>query len=367
MFEIPGQVGTAGTHTSISALLQDPAYAPDGVIGSDLSYLAIATLPPDVAHVDRLRVDEQIARIDAPYGGQRAAFLGFVMPHTPRAVHQQWLDLYDPADIRTRSTAAEVVADISDVPATELEYLARPYINGVSRGEVMYTSLTEEQRKTHVRYVLATLSHTSHQIGRLLDHLHDANRPFVVVLTADHGYHMGEKGHWEKGTLYDKALLTPLGIYSSEADATYPVGNTDWPVSLLGLAKTVTQLAGIDPAELPEAWGGVRFDDPAGTCTEHLWGRNPAGQSRALVFRGGPRTYELIVHPGDAVEMYNLTDDPGEIDNLTVPDPPADRAVADEPTRVAWNAEAHAELDLRGRRQRASDWRARRRAETRAR
>ena len=60
----------------------------------------------------------------------------------------------------------------------------------------------------------------------------------------------------------------------------------------------------------------------------------------------------VIVFP-----QINLTDDPGEIDNLTVPDPPADRAVADEPTRVAWNAEAHAELDLRGRRQRAAQLR----------
>lgn len=352
LFNIAGQIVHKGTYTSIAAMLNDPAYAPQGAYGVDFSYMPYAALPMGVPHVDELRVDEQIARINSPYTGQRVDFLGLAMPHVPRTVHQSWIDLYDLADIDLRTTAAEITADQADIPARHLGLLEAPYLLGLPRAQWMQNNITEDGLKQHIRHMLATLSHTSFHLGRLRDALDTAGRPYVIVLTADHGYHLGEKGHYAKGTLYDKSLLTPLSVYCSDANPAYPVGNTTKPISLLGLAKTVAQLAGISDGAIPGLWAGNRFDDASNYCTEHTWGIDAATQSRALVFRAQATqtTFKLVVHPGDASELYDLTADPAETDNLFV---------ANSPEAGAQLAEVDGELRQRARRQRAREWLAR--------
>ncbi|MDH3704837.1 MAG: sulfatase-like hydrolase/transferase [Acidimicrobiia bacterium] len=349
LFDLPGQIVENGAYTSIAAMFNDPAYSPDGRPGSDFSFMPYAALPAGVTHVDELRTDEQIARINAPYNGQRVDFLGFVMPHVPRTVAQSWIDLYDLADIQLRTTPAEVAVDQADIPATHLGLLEGPYILGQTRYDFMVANGTEDGLKEHIRHMLATLSHTSFQIGRLRTALDAAGRPYVIVLTADHGYHMAEKGHYAKGTLYDKALLAPLAVYSSDPNPSYPVGDSDKPVSLLGLAKSVAALAGVAPGSVPAQWQGNAFDDPTNYCTEHSWGSDEPTQSRALVFRAVATntTYKIIVHPGDASELYDLTADPGETDN---------RLVADGAAAMAQRAEVDRELRQRARRQRAAEW-----------
>jgi len=358
LFNIPGQIAHAGVYTSITDLSLDPDYAPDGIVGSDLTFLPFATLPDTTDHVDKLRVDEQITRINSAYNGQRVDFIGFAMPHTPRTVHQTWIDLYDLADIQLRTDPSEVANDQSDIPGTAMGHLEVPYLQpgGIPRATWMDDNLSTEQLKLHLQHMLATVSHTSFHVGRLVDALHAAGRPFELVLTSDHGYFMGSKGHYGKGSVYDKGLLAPLAVYSSEGNASYPVGNSELPVGLMGLPKTVAQLAGISEATLPSGWEGHRFDDLTNPCHVHSWGQD-ANESRALVFRTTVgNTFKLVVHPGDLSELYNLTNDPAELDNLLVPNAAPEAATTDAVERTAARTEAEEDLDLRARRQRAADW-----------
>ncbi|MGI9602208.1 MAG: sulfatase-like hydrolase/transferase [Acidimicrobiales bacterium] len=351
LFDIPGQILHQGVYTSISALFNDPDYSPFGASGPDFSFMTYGALPAAVQHVDAMRVDEQIARINEPYTGQRVDFLGFALPHVPRTVHQPWLDLYDLAGVDLRATPAEVTADQSDLPATALADVEAPYLLGLPRAEFMEAHITEDGLKQHVRHMLATLSHTSYEVGRLQVALDAAARPYILVLTSDHGYMLGEKGHYSKGTLYDKALRVPLAIYSSDPLPAYPVGTVDRPISLLGLAKTVAQLVGVPDTSIPPLWEGHRFDDTSDHCTIHTWGLDAATQSEAMIFTdpNAGRTYKLIVHPGDDGELYNLTDDPGEIVNLLSDPPPPGHS-------EQWVSEAEAELRRRARRRRAREW-----------
>ena len=53
------------------------------------------------------------------------------------------------------------------------------------------------------------------QLGRLLDEMDSLGlwETTTIVLSSDHGMHNGEKGMWEKWTLFDEATHTPLVVY----------------------------------------------------------------------------------------------------------------------------------------------------------
>ena len=61
----------------------------------------------------------------------------------------------------------------------------------------------------------------------------------------DHGYHLGEKNHWEKFVLWEKATRVPLVIAAPGNVAPGTVVGA--PVSLLDLYPTLLELAGLPP------------------------------------------------------------------------------------------------------------------------
>jgi arylsulfatase A-like enzyme len=92
----------------------------------------------------------------------------------------------------------------------------------------------------------ATTSFVDAQIGKVLDKLKETglDKNTIVVFTSDHGYHLGEKGHWQKQTLYDRATKVPLIISGPGIKSNKKILNS--PVELVDLYKTIMDLTGID-------------------------------------------------------------------------------------------------------------------------
>lgn len=87
-------------------------------------------------------------------------------------------------------------------------------------------------------------------VGRVLDALENGpNRDnTIVVLWSDHGWHLGEKQHWQKFTGWRVCTRVPLIVRAPVGTPGLPQGTKagttcNEPVNLLSLYPTLTQLA----------------------------------------------------------------------------------------------------------------------------
>ena len=88
------------------------------------------------------------------------------------------------------------------------------------------------------------------QVGRLLEALDSSPiaKNTIVVLWSDHGFHLGEKDHIEKFSLWEKANHIPFII--SAPNVTKPNSRCEQPVDLTILYPTLLELCGLksDPS-----------------------------------------------------------------------------------------------------------------------
>jgi iduronate 2-sulfatase len=91
------------------------------------------------------------------------------------------------------------------------------------------------------------------QVGRVLDALdrHGLADDTVIVLTSDHGYHVGEHGLWQKMSLFEESARVPLLVVAP--GRARPGGVARAPVSQVDLFPTLAALCDV-PA--PDALQG---------------------------------------------------------------------------------------------------------------
>lgn len=115
---------------------------------------------------------------------------GFHKPHDPFLVPRKYFDLYP-----TNASAAPPLAIPMGLEKTFAEF-------------------TDRDRRDFLRAYLAGVSFMDAQVGRLLDTLDRLMLwdNTVVIFLGDHGYHTGERGWWNKNTLFDRSCRAPLLI-----------------------------------------------------------------------------------------------------------------------------------------------------------
>jgi arylsulfatase A-like enzyme len=96
-----------------------------------------------------------------------------------------------------------------------------------------------------VRAYLAAVAFADAQVGRLLDALDRS--PFrdhtIIVFVGDNGWHLGQKQHWAKVTLWNEATRVPL-IWVAPGVAK-PGTTCPQAVDLMSLYPTLCELAGV--------------------------------------------------------------------------------------------------------------------------
>ncbi len=260
--------------------------------------------------------------------GDKAPFClvaSFIHPHDPYVAKPEWWNLYTDADVPMPDTS---------LTPEEQDPFSRRVMDGI---EASYVSLSDEEVRRARRAYLANVSYFDSKVGAIAKALEDIREldNTIVVVTADHGDMLGERGLWYKMNFFEHSARVPL-IMAGPGVAQGTALNA---CSLLDLLPTFVEIAGgqeemfgepVDGRSLmPLARGEADIVDEA--IGEYCAEMTPYP---VFMIRRGPLKY--IHCDPDPPQLYDLSVDPLETVN-----------VADDPAYAAHSAAFAAETDQR--------------------
>ena len=225
---------------------------------------------------------------------------GIYRPHEPWFVPEKYFKPFPLESIQLPPGYKE--DDLNDLPP-----------EGRRRGPNRYFAhiRKHKQWKAGVQAYLASIHFADAMLGNVLEALENGPHAenTIVVLWSDHGWHLGEKQHWQKFTGWRACSRVPLIIKMPDRKPSV----CDQPVSLLSLGPTLLDLC--DLPKLPQHKAPslrTLLKDP-----ESEW------PHVALTHLGEPGSYGLstrnwryIRYKGGGEELYDIRKDPYEWKNL---------------------------------------------------
>ena len=283
-----------------------------GSFGGTLSWLAADGT--DEEQTDGIIATEAIEQLQRYAKEERAFFLavGLFRPHTPFVAPKKYFDQYPLDSIK-----------VPQLPDGYLDTIPEPARKSVQRKKEQI-NLDDDLARQAIQSYYASITFADAQVGRILDGLEASGlaEDTVVVFTSDHGYHMGEHGHWQKTTLFENAARVPLIISSPQAKAKGAVAKT--PAEMVDFYPTLAELCGL---KAPDMVSGVSLaaalDDASAMPRESALTQYANGYSlRTVRYRytewgeDGTEGAELYDHQSDAAEMKNLAGEEARADTV---------------------------------------------------
>jgi len=282
-----------------------------GAYGGTLSWLAADG--EDREQTDGIAADEamKVLRQHAENGDPFFLAVGLYRPHTPYVAPKKYFEMY-PVDSIEPPT----------IPDGYLDTLPAPARLSVTRKKDQQ-NLKPELAKQAIGAYHASITFADAQVGRILAELVrlKLNENTVIVFTSDHGYHMGQHGHWQKTTLFEDAARVPLII---AAPGMNEGGVANGPAEMVDFYPTLASLCGLPK---PEHLAGVdlspALSDPTKSPRDSALTQYANGYSlRTSRYRytswgdDGALGEELYDEVADPSEMSNLANDPKYADTI---------------------------------------------------
>ncbi len=254
----------------------------------------------DLAEAQAIEYLREPERKDQPW----TLNVSFIAPHFPLVVPQRFWDIYPLDQI-----------DLPNIPQGHLEN-QHPVYKRMRRMFGCVEFPDELVRRARAGYY-GLITYLDEKIGKLLQTLDETNQleNTVVIYTSDHGEMNGEHGMWRKSNFYEASSRIPLQIMFPDK---LSVGKRfDEVVSLVDLTATLVDIAGGKKRE--------QFDGdtlmPLIQETSHVWKDFAFSEYLAhgverpmAMLRKGKYKYNYSL--GDPSELYDISEDPEEFNNL---------------------------------------------------
>jgi choline-sulfatase len=226
-------------------------------------------------------------------------------PHDPYVIPQAYWDRYSGVDVdmpRVRMAPADL-----DPHSRRLRHVCGLDLQPASDAQI----------RAARRAYYGAVSYVDDQVGALMGALADTgfSNNTIVLLLADHGDMLGERGLWYKMNFFEPACRIPLIVHAPLRFAARRVANS---ASLVDILPTLSELAGdkagnsatpLDGHSLvPQLAGDSGRDEVIG---EYL--AEGAIAPLVMIRRG---RYKFVHSPVDPDQLYDLSEDPDEIRNL---------------------------------------------------
>jgi arylsulfatase A-like enzyme len=251
-------------------------------------------------------------------------FAGFIGPHDPYTVPQEFLDLYDLHDIQLPPSFNDTLED-------------KPRIVQRLRKQI-FGQLSEREVREAIRHFYAYCTYLDDCFGQILSALDETGQAdnTLVLYLSDHGDYCGDHGLFAKGIpCYRGAYHVPT-VMRWRSGIVNHGRSEDAFVSLADFAPTFLDLAGVRSDrsfagqslvpflqdQTPQSWRSAIFTQCNGV-EQYYTQRSVMTKEWKYIFNGF-----------DQDELYHLSEDPHEMHNLA--DDPAYDEVIRELCRQLW-------------------------------
>lgn len=313
-YNVPKHIGTAGHddpyswNYTINPRGRDVEDEPEifslvpGSFGGTLSWLAADGT--DEEQTDGMIADAAVKELHRYRDEGRAFFLavGLFRPHTPYVAPKNYFDLYP---------LEEIV--VPSVPEGYEETLPKPALQSIRRKKDQI-HLEDKLAREAIQAYYASITFADAQLGKVLDGLEASGQAdnTIIVFTSDHGYHMGEHGHWQKTTLFENATRVPLIIVTPGQAAKGQVVKS--PVEMVDIYPTLAELSGL---EAPKSLSGVSLVPALKDSTVAPRDSALSQYNQGYSIRTENYRYTEWGEKGiEGIELYDVGRDPEELVNL---------------------------------------------------
>ena len=229
--------------------------------------------------------------------------LGFYKPHDPFVAPKKYFEHY-PID--------SIILNRDPPDATPVS--APTFGAGFKRE---FDKFSDRERREFQRAYYAGVTFMDAQVGKVLDALQQS--PFanntVVFLMSDHGYHLGERGWWNKSNLTELSCRTPLIAYAPGMKATGV--SCSRLVEFIDVYPTLAELCHLQTSNRLEGRSfAPLLDDPLQEWKEAAFTQFRRGEAMGRSVRTVRWRYTEWNEGREGTELYDHTTDPGEYRNL---------------------------------------------------
>ena len=257
----------------------------------------------EVAFQAERRLAEQVRGRDG-----RPLFLcaSFTHPHDPYAVPRAYWDRYRPDEIDLPA--------VPTLPPEAMDAHSRRLMRVCDMPEAAIAE-ADLRRARHAYY--GEITYVDERIGRLLDALDrfGLRDDTVVLVTADHGEMLGERGLWYKMHFFEWALRVPLILSAPGRFGACRVGQ---PVSLVDVLPSLIELAGatVDPTLRGDGRSLVPLALGATLEARPVLAEYTAEGALAPILMVRDGDLKLIWSEVDPPLLFDLARDPQELRNV---------------------------------------------------